>query len=130
MKEKIEEIKTDIYKSGEILYKTIEKNEKGYSYGDIYEIIRKEFNGYIEENVDNISDKEKIILNNFIDRIYDGINNQYTPNILIDEMECKEAEETLDIAYKKLSDIQNIIKKKEDERDKLLEQIEENESDK
>jgi hypothetical protein len=130
MKEKIEEIKTDIYKGGEILYKTIEKNEKGYSYGDIYEIIRKEFNGYIEENVDNISDKEKIILNNFIDRIYDGINNQYTPNILIDEMECKEAEETLDIAYKKLSDIQNIIKKKEDERDKLLEQIEENESDK
>jgi hypothetical protein len=129
MKEKIEEVKGDIYKSGDILYKAIERNEKGYSYGDIYEIIRKEFNGYTEDNTDNISGKEKITLSNFIDKIYDGIENQYTPYILIDENKCKESEQSLDIAYKKLEDIQNIIKNKEDERDKLLEQIEENENE-
>jgi hypothetical protein len=137
MKEKIEEVKNIIYPAGELLYKTIEKSEYGYSYGDIYNLIRKKINEY-KENISIITidpKSESIMLEKLegmeqiVDKILYGIEYELEKNnILINKDDCKMAELSLDDAYKGLADIQNETEKQEEEKNKLLNEIENNEN--
>jgi len=92
---------------------TTEAAKINQSFSKVYEL-----KGYILNKLMDIKTIGIVLCHNYLQK----------NNILINKDDCKMAELSLDDAYKGLADIQNETEKQEEEKNKLLNEIENNEN--
>jgi hypothetical protein len=115
MKKKLNEIQQYISKSGELINNNI-KNDYGFSYGDIVEVLRKAENGLVLTGKTDVEiNTSKINISKFSEAVLEMIEKELDKKyIQFSEQDCKGLNEILYEAYTEMGDVIKHVYDKED----------------